>query len=180
MLLLTNSDVSNSLYADVVASQNIETSGNLTVSNGASLNLRAGNSITLQPGFTAELGSEFSANIETVSDCGLTTKSAKITFESDNNVKDKIEISDENISYNIYPNPSFETVNIKYDLNTKGNVSITLLDFLGTNVKSISTKEKQKAGTYNLQFDVTDMSSGIYFIRFIINNESLTEKIIIK
>ncbi len=177
---LTGSDVSNSLYADVIATQNIETSGNITVSNGSALNLRAGNAITLQPGFTAELGSEFSASIETVSDCGSTTKSAKIAFEKDNNIIDNIEETNENISYNIYPNPSFETVNINYDLNTKSNVSIALIDFLGAIVMNISANKNLTVGNYNIQFDVADISAGVYFIRMIINDKSITEKIIIK
>ncbi len=167
-----------SKYADVVASRYITTSNGFTVFDGVELNLHAGESITFGDGFHAKLGSEITTYIE-IADC-TPTKSAQITLETDDNVKDSIEVTDENISYNIYPNPSFETVNIKYELNATSNVSITLIDFLGKNVKSISTNENQKSGNYNVQCDVTDLASGLYFIRFIINNKSFTEKIIVK
>jgi hypothetical protein len=67
---VTSSDVSSSLYADVIAKQSIITSGTVNVNSGKSLNMRAGNSITLQPGFSVELGTEFSATIENIYDCG--------------------------------------------------------------------------------------------------------------
>ena len=65
----TNSDMPNTQYADVIAKQNITTSGTVTVNNGNSLKMRAGNSILLQPGFSVQAGAEFSAHIENVDDC---------------------------------------------------------------------------------------------------------------
>ena len=67
---VASSDISNTQYADVIAKQNITTSGTVNVNSGNTLNMRAGNSITLQPGFSIELGAEFSATIENIYDCG--------------------------------------------------------------------------------------------------------------
>lgn len=179
-VILTGDDLSNSLYADVIAIKKNSTSGNITVSNGSALILRAGNEIALKPGFSAEFNSEFSARTETVSDCGTSTKSAKITFEKDNKTTDEIEEMNENISYNIYPNPSFEKVNISYKLDATSTVTITLIDFLGANVKHVCENKNQDSGNHNIQFNISDISAGIYFIRIMINDKSITEKIIIK
>ena len=65
----TSSDMPNTQYADVIAKQNITTSGIINTSNGNTLNLRAGNSIYLQPGFSVQAGAEFSASIEDIDDC---------------------------------------------------------------------------------------------------------------
>jgi hypothetical protein len=66
---VTNSFVSNCRYGDIVAKNTIETSGTVNVVYGTTLNMRAGNEILLQPGFTVELGAEFSANPQNVTDC---------------------------------------------------------------------------------------------------------------
>ena len=66
----TSSDMPNTQYADVIAKQNITTSGTVNVDNGNTLKMRAGNSINLQPGFSVQTGAEFSAEIEEIDDCG--------------------------------------------------------------------------------------------------------------
>ena len=65
----TSSDIPNTLYADVIAKQNITTSGTLNVNSGKTLSMRAGNSINLQPGFSIQTGAEFSAEIVNIGDC---------------------------------------------------------------------------------------------------------------
>ena len=65
----TSSDMPNTQYADVIAKQNITTSGTVNVNNGNTLKMRAGNSINLQPGFSVQTGAEFSAEIEEIDDC---------------------------------------------------------------------------------------------------------------
>lgn len=177
---LTSTDLSNSLYADVIATQNIATSGSITMVSGSELNLRMGNSLEINGPFEIPIGAEFSANIENISDCGTTTKSAKIAFEQENTITDIINNSNDRFSYNIYPNPSYEAVNIKYRLNNSGIVSISLIDFLGKTVNIISNEEMQTSSVYNVQFSITGLQSGMYFIRFSVNDIVINEKIIIK
>jgi hypothetical protein len=75
---ISGSDVSNSSYVDVIAKQNITTSGTVNISSGKSLIMRAGNSIILQPGFSVELGAYFSAEIENIYDCGTNSTSNQL------------------------------------------------------------------------------------------------------
>ena len=72
------SDMPNTQYADVIAKQNITTSGIVNVSNGNTLSMRAGNSINLQPGFSVQTGAEFSAEIEEIDDCGECASKIKV------------------------------------------------------------------------------------------------------
>ena len=65
----TSSDMPNTQYADVIAKQNITTSGTVNTINGNTLKMRAGNSINLQTGFSVQAGAEFSAEIENIDDC---------------------------------------------------------------------------------------------------------------
>ena len=175
IVTLTNNDISNSLYADVIAKQTIMTSGNLTVLNGSRLSLRAGNNINLQSGFIAQSGSELLATLETVSDCGSTTKSTSLVKEGNITVDNSFSA----FSYNIYPNPSSNIINIDYTLEIEKTISIDLIDFLGRTVSSILSKNNQPAGNYRIQFDVSSMSSGVYFINFRTSDEIRNEKIII-
>ena len=68
-VIFTNSDMPNTQYADVIAKQNITTSGTVDTYSGNTLKMRAGNSINLQPGFSVQVGAEFSAEIEDIDDC---------------------------------------------------------------------------------------------------------------
>jgi hypothetical protein len=76
-IIVTNSDVVNSTFGDIVAKQNITTSGVVNIKSGSNVSMRAGNSITIQAGFTVESGATFSAIIENVGDCGSRTSSAE-------------------------------------------------------------------------------------------------------
>ena len=74
----TSSDMPNTQYADVIAKQNITTSGTVNVNNGNTLKMRAGNSINLQHGFSVQTGAEFSAEIEEIDDCGECASKIKV------------------------------------------------------------------------------------------------------
>ncbi len=68
-VLFASSDIPNTVFADVVAKQEIITVGTVNVNSGNSLNMRAGNSINLQPEFSVQVEAEFSAGIEDIYDC---------------------------------------------------------------------------------------------------------------
>ncbi|MDR3013002.1 MAG: zinc-dependent metalloprotease [Chitinispirillales bacterium] len=69
-VVVTGNDVSNGIYIDIIAKQNITTNGTVNIRNGSSVSMRAGNSITFGPGFSVEAGATFSATIENINDCG--------------------------------------------------------------------------------------------------------------
>ncbi|UCH66955.1 MAG: T9SS type A sorting domain-containing protein [Ignavibacterium sp.] len=66
--------------------------------------------------------------------------------------------------FNNYPNPFNPSTNIRYQLPEPGNVSLKVFDVLGREVMEL-VDEQQAAGSYNINFEASDLASGIYFYR---------------
>jgi photosystem II stability/assembly factor-like uncharacterized protein len=69
--------------------------------------------------------------------------------------------TDYSLSQN-YPNPFNPVTNIKYQLTNNKYVSIKVFDILGKEIRSL-VNEKQTPGTYEVSFDGSNLTSGIYF-----------------
>jgi predicted GH43/DUF377 family glycosyl hydrolase len=63
-----------------------------------------------------------------------------------------------------YPNPFNPSTTIKFDLPTSTEVRLSVYDFLGREV-SLLLNERREAGTHELRFDGSGLSSGVYFYR---------------
>jgi len=69
------------------------------------------------------------------------------------------------ISYNLfqnYPNPFNPTTTIRYQIPEQGFVMLKVYDVLGNEITSLVNEEKT-AGNYQIDFDASSLSSGIYF-----------------
>ncbi|MDR2970952.1 MAG: M12 family metallo-peptidase [Bacteroidales bacterium] len=183
---VTSSDVSNTQYADIIAKQDISTSRTVNIDNGNSMYMRAGNSITLKPGFSvsAANGTEFVAKIENIYDCGTSSSSPpKVIIQNmpeeydDMNYTTIKSISD--FSYNVYPNPSYELINITYSMDMEMVLSIELVNLFGQRIITVLPKQNHQAGTHTLQIPVSDFPTGTYFLTISSANQTKTEKIII-
>ena len=180
----TSSDMPNTLYADVIAKQNITTSGTVNVNNGNTLSMRAGNSIVLQPGFTVQTGAEFSADIEDVDDCEECASNVSdvtvqnVSEEYDESTEFQIE-GKPVFSYKVFPNSSNKCINITYSINTEIPLSIELVDLFGKKIKTVLPKQKQQVGNYTLQIPISDFPIGTYFLTISSSKQTITKKIII-
>ncbi len=63
-----------------------------------------------------------------------------------------------------YPNPFNPSTQIKYDLPLDANVKITVFDMLGKEI-AVLVNEHKAAGSYDVSFDASQLSSGMYFYR---------------
>lgn len=61
-----------------------------------------------------------------------------------------------------YPNPFNGMTTIRYQIPKESDVKITIYNILGKEIKTI-VEENQNRGNYNVLFDATNLSSGIYF-----------------
>jgi hypothetical protein len=61
-----------------------------------------------------------------------------------------------------YPNPFNPVTNIKFGIPESGDVRLVVYDILGREVKTLMNEFKNP-GTYEVQFDATELASGIYF-----------------
>lgn len=77
-----------------------------------------------------------------------------------------------------YPNPFNPTTTIKYSISKQIFVSIIVYDLLGRKVKTL-VNEKKLPGTYNVIFNASDISSGIYFYTIKANKYIETRKLIL-
>ena len=61
-----------------------------------------------------------------------------------------------------YPNPFNPTTIIQYSIPQSGNVKLTIYNSLGEEVETL-VNSFEEAGTYNINFDAAQLSSGIYY-----------------
>jgi hypothetical protein len=66
--------------------------------------------------------------------------------------------------YQNYPNPFNPTTTIKYQIPEMSFVTLKIYDVLGSEIVAL-VKEEKSAGSYQIEFDATILSSGIYFYR---------------
>lgn len=63
-----------------------------------------------------------------------------------------------------FPNPFNSSTEIKFQLMSDGNVKLAVYDLLGNEIQVLVDEFKQ-AGWYNIQFDASNLPSGIYYYR---------------
>ncbi len=96
------------------------------------------------------------------------------SVELDNSLPEFYEL------YPNYPNPFNPTTTIEFDLPERSHVRLTVYDVLGREVKKL-VDEEMNAGKYKINFEASDLSSGIYF--YVINTDkynSIKKMILIK
>jgi len=100
----------------------------------------------------------------------------------------EVDITDEDLAKNNvgktkqllltnYPNPFNPKTVIEYQLPESGFVSLKVFNMLGEVVETLVSKE-QPAGKHSVEFDASDLSSGIYFYRIETNGKSENKKMI--
>ena len=77
-----------------------------------------------------------------------------------------------------YPNPFNPTTVIKYSLPEVTNVKLKVYDMLGREIKTLVNQE-QSAGVYNVEFNASNLSSGVYFYRIEAGNFVASKKLLL-
>ena len=80
--------------------------------------------------------------------------------------------------YQNYPNPFNPSTKIKYSIPQSSNVIIKIFDILGNEIETL-VNEEEPVGTYELVFDATELSSGIYFYKLQAGDYIATMKMIV-
>ena len=62
------------------------------------------------------------------------------------------------------PNPFVENTNIQYQLKTPAQVTISVYDVQGNEIK-VLVNRRQDAGSYTENFNGKDLAAGVYFIK---------------
>ena len=80
--------------------------------------------------------------------------------------------------YQNYPNPFNSNTVIHFELPKEAQVSLIVYDLLGQEVNEL-VSEKREAGSYDVQFDGSMLTSGIYFYRLQTEDYNNTRKLLL-
>jgi len=82
------------------------------------------------------------------------------------------------VLYQNYPNPFNQSTKIKYQVARSGNVTLKVYDILGREVATIVNEEK-KPGVYEVEFNGSALSSGVYFYKLNAGDFTQTKKLLL-
>jgi len=102
--------------------------------------------------------------------------------ESDDQTTQSTETSGKNLSIRNYPNPFNPETNIEYNLKSSSQVSITIYDIQGKQIRLLSNDYRQ-TGTYTIKWNGLSESgiqvpSGVYFVRISAGDETLNHRVV--
>jgi hypothetical protein len=78
----------------------------------------------------------------------------------------------------IYPNPFLDLISIDLDIKEDCELKLEIVDILG-NVISTLSDEKKLSGIYHFEFNATQSSPGIYFLKLRTGDSTLIRKLIL-
>ena len=76
----------------------------------------------------------------------------------------------------IHPNPTSGNLNVNFELEQSENVTIEVLDLLGKSI-SVQNFGTLVSGAQKLNMDLSDLNSGIYFVKINAGNKVSTQKV---
>ena len=91
---------------------------------------------------------------------------------SEGNVPEKFGL------YQNYPNPFNSSSKFKFEIAKSGDVRIIVYDITGKEIQTL-INEELKPGVYNVTFDGSSLSSGIYFYKLITNGYTETRRMVL-
>ncbi|HRE41930.1 MAG TPA: T9SS type A sorting domain-containing protein [Ignavibacteria bacterium] len=89
----------------------------------------------------------------------------------------KSEVGDFKLNEN-YPNPFNPITNISFSIPSASNVSLKVFDITGKEVAKL-VNEYKSAGDYSIQFNASELSSGVYFYRLNAGNFMSTKRMLL-
>ncbi|MGD8306108.1 MAG: T9SS type A sorting domain-containing protein [Ignavibacteria bacterium] len=105
---------------------------------------------------------------------------AQVVYDLITDVDDEnpVEIPNEFQLYQNYPNPFNPQTRINFSVSELSFVSLKVFDVLGNEIAVLVNKEK-RAGTYEVEFNATELTSGVYFYQLRSGTYIQTRKMIL-
>ena len=103
--------------------------------------------------------------------CELCGNDNSLKFQN-NNKRDKFSISN-------FPNPFNPITKIVYSLPKDERITIIVYDVLGREITKLINNEYKKAGKYYIDFNASNLTSGIYFYAMITKNYRETKRMLL-
>jgi hypothetical protein len=137
---------------------------------------------TALPGYT----NATALNFGLVNVTGFTGSDAKTIgdtryYGTPTSIKGTVQLSGNGkSSFRSYPNPASEKITLDYTLDKSSNIKISVYNLNNQLVKSYMNNEPHGAGSYTRSFDVSDLKTGVYFVRMTTGMTSKTVKVVVK
>jgi len=77
-----------------------------------------------------------------------------------------------------YPNPFNPSTTVKYELPRTSHVNLSVFDILGREV-SVLVNDKRDSGVYEVNFDASNLASGVYFYRLQAGDYVATKRLLL-
>lgn len=122
-------------------------------------------------------GQNYFYKIEAVDDASNSSWTAELSIGITSAITDPTLPTDFAISQN-YPNPFNPTTKIRYQIPVASNVTLKVYDILG-NEAAVLVDGDQPAGFYNVDFNASNLSSGIYLYKIEAESFVQTRKMIL-
>ena len=90
-----------------------------------------------------------------------------------------VELPETFTLYQNYPNPFNPSTKIQFDLTRAGDVSLRVYDITGREAAVILANETLNAGAHVVEFDGSNLPSGVYFYRMQAEGQQLTHKMML-
>ena len=95
-----------------------------------------------------------------------------------NNLYAGIKEIEARLEFQMFPNPTSDVVNLKYNLLEESDITISITDIDGKTVIA-GKKSKQAIGQYKSETDISQLKNGTYFLSVKINSETINNKFVI-
>ena len=94
------------------------------------------------------------------------------------NLSDNVTSPDGFVLYQNYPNPFNPSTKIKYAIPQASNIVIKVFDILGNEIVTLVNEEKS-TGEYEIEFDATGLTSGVYYYTLTAGDFRSTKKLVL-
>jgi hypothetical protein len=107
----------------------------------------------------------------------------QVDYDGTLNYSDVVEIEfnqlpEEFALYQNYPNPFNPSTTINFDVPTSSFINLSIYNSIGEKVATI-VSEQIEAGVHSVQFNASNLASGIYIYRLTANNQIFTNKMLL-
>lgn len=105
----------------------------------------------------------------------------QIDYNGDYEFSDEIEVITIPLEYGLsqnFPNPFNPSTRIKYEIPENTNVTLEVFDVLGRLMKTL-VNENKPAGRYEVEFNASELSSGLYLYKIKVGSFEQTKKMLL-
>jgi hypothetical protein len=81
-------------------------------------------------------------------------------------------------TFNVFPNPTSDYLNIQFNATKAADIQISLTSITGQRL--LIENQQLTVGGQNIEMDVTNISTGIYFLNIADGKDVISQKVVIK